>query len=708
MVLLVFIHPAKGQFNAAKYVENELIIWLKPGVNASEFAKNSEQDIKPKRLLSKRLNIWLFELPTGMIQRNAKVNNLRASNSVRFVQNNHTGINSRSVTPNDSLYSLQWAPAKIKLPEAWEYTTGGTSEDGDEIVIAVIDFGFFLPHEDMSFWKNPNETPNNGIDDDNNGYIDDYDGWNPHRDNDSIIYNDHGTHVAGIVGAIGDNSIGIVGVNWNVKILPIVIEPVNNETLEAETLEAFAYVLEMRALYNETNGQKGAFIVVANSSFGIDESGADPEDYPIWCAMYDELGAIGVLSCSAAPNADQNIDIVSDVPTSCSSNFLITVTNTDQNDDLSIALPPGYGATTVDVGAPGTAIWSTVIPSLGTKYADNIGTSMATPQVAGVVALMYSAMPQCMIQAYKANPASFALAVRQQLLEGADAVASLNGLVAHGRLNALKAIENTLGISSTPPSVSGPSIICTNETFTLQNQPVGFSITWSSSNPTNLSINATTGVATRQNNFNGQVTITASVAAGCVNFTKNIWVGHALIEDILYPTSTVAPYQLIPLSIETAPNSSNGYFKAEINRMGGGYSHTTYGNVMEFSLPMTGTFNVKVYADNTCGWPQSFYPLVFFCTEGGGMFAVYPNPASETLTIESKDQYSIDKGHTDNKQASIIFYRLYDPNSGNILAEGNLSTKRTEIDVSKLSKGKYLLTFQVDNQKEEMHHVIIE
>lgn len=142
--------------------------------------------------------------------------------------------------------------------------------------------------------------------------------------------------------------------------------------------------------------------------------------------------------------------------------------------------------------------------------------------------------------------------------------------------------------------------------------------------------------------------------------------------------------------------------------MGGGYSHTTYGNVMEFSLPMTGTFNVKVYADSACGWPQNFYPLVFFCSEGGGMFMVYPNPASETLVIEDKNQYSVGTELNDNSMASTIFYRLYDPNSGHIVAEGNLSANKTEIDVSKLIKGKYILKFQVDNQKEEMHHVIIE
>lgn len=300
---------------------------------------------------------------------------------------------------------------------------------------------------------------------------------------------------------------------------------------------------------------------MANSSFGVPTSGADPENYPIWCDMYNELGAVGVLSCASAPNRNENIDIVGDVPTSCSSNFLITVTNTNQSDSLNNIIPTAYGATTVDIGAPGSDIWSTA-PGIGSDYVDLAGTSHASPHVAGVVALMYAAMPQCMIQAYKNDPASFALAVRQQLLQGADAVSSLNGLVVHGRLNALKAIQNTLKVIHTPPSVTGPSLICTNGTFTLQNQPIGFPITWSSSNPTNLSINGTTGVATRQNNFNGQVTITATITGACVNFTKNTWVGHAPIEDILYPTSTVAPYQLIPLSIITPPNSSNGYYKA--------------------------------------------------------------------------------------------------------------------------------------------------
>src|SRR5690606_36303758 len=173
-------------------------------------------------------------------------------------------------------------------------------------------------------------------------------------------------HVAGVAGALGDNGIGISGVNWNVKTMPIA----GSTGVESVAVEAYAYVLEMRALYNETNGEEGALIVVANSSFGAPTSGSDPEDYPIWCAMYDELGAAGVLSCISAPNRNENIDMVSHVPTPRSRNFLLTVTNTNSNYSLSTLVPTAYGAATVDIGAPGTGMWSTALGPGGSDYVD--------------------------------------------------------------------------------------------------------------------------------------------------------------------------------------------------------------------------------------------------------------------------------------------------------------------------------------------------
>jgi subtilisin family serine protease len=144
-------------------------------------------------------------------------------------------------------------------------TTGGLTVQGDTIVVAVIDCGADITHEDLNFWKNYLEIPGNGIDDDTNGYVDDFDGWNAQSQTGVITSCSHGTHVSGIIGAIGNNTTGVVGVNWNVKIMPV--QP--SSTNEALVVAAYTYVYNMRRLYNQTNGAKGAFIVATNSSFGV-------------------------------------------------------------------------------------------------------------------------------------------------------------------------------------------------------------------------------------------------------------------------------------------------------------------------------------------------------------------------------------------------------------------------------------------------------
>ena len=141
---------------------------------------------------------------------------------VRVIQNNHTNIKLREAVPDDPYYYQQWAPAIMSLPQAWEaFTTGGVTATGDTIVVAVIDGGAYLAHEDLNFWKNYHEIPNNGIDDDGNGYMDDYHGWNAYNHNGNISSDDHGTHVAGIIGAVGNNGRGVCGVNWNVRVMPV-------------------------------------------------------------------------------------------------------------------------------------------------------------------------------------------------------------------------------------------------------------------------------------------------------------------------------------------------------------------------------------------------------------------------------------------------------------------------------------------------------
>ena len=427
------------------YVENEFIIWLEQDVDATTFAANSNVCIVPKRLLSKRLNIWLFEISDNKGSREDKMRRLTTNNDVRVVQNNHTNIVMREVIPDDPYYSSQWAPNIMSLPQAWEeFTTGGVTSTGDTIVVAVIDGGTDWTHEDLNCWVNTHEIPNNYIDDDGNGYIDDYHGWNAYNHNGYVGSNNHGTHVSGIIGAVGNNGKGVCGVNWNVKVLPIG----GSSGEESIVVEAYAYALDMRARYNETDGEEGAFIVATNSSFGVDYG--NPDDYPIWCSMYDEMGAVGILSCGAGPNLNVNVDLVGDVPSTCPGDYLIGITNTT-SDDVKYT-GAGYGINNIDIGAPGTSIYST-LPN--NNYGNMTGTSMATPQVSGTIALMYAALPEEMMIACKNDPANFCLSVRHHLLNGADHLPSLDGLVAAGRrLNAYGAIESVL-YDSIIPTLTG-------------------------------------------------------------------------------------------------------------------------------------------------------------------------------------------------------------------------------------------------------------
>ena len=447
MALSVFSYAQEPQQSqeSTTYVENEFIIWLEQDVVAADFAAKSNTGIMPKRQLSKRLNIWLFEINDNKELREDKMRRLNANADVRVIQNNHTNITLREAIPDDPFFGQQWAPAIMNLPQAWEeFTTGGVTATGDTIVVAVIDGGADWTHEDLNCWENAHEIPNNGIDDDGNGYIDDFHGWNAYNHNGYVGSNNHGSHVSGIIGAVGNNGKGVCGVNWNVKIMPIG----GSSSNESIVVEAYSYVLEMRARYNETDGEEGAFIVATNSSFGVDYG--NPDDYPIWCSMYDEMGNVGILSCGAGPNMNVNVDVVGDVPSACPGNYLIGITNTTSSDEKYGNA--GYGVNNIDLGAPGTSIYST-LPN--NNYGNMTGTSMATPQVSGTIALMYAALPEEMMIACKNDPANFCLSVRHHLLNGADHLPSLDGLVAAGRrLNAYGAIESVL-YDSIIPTLTG-------------------------------------------------------------------------------------------------------------------------------------------------------------------------------------------------------------------------------------------------------------
>jgi hypothetical protein len=194
-------------------------------------------------------------------------------------------------------------------------------------------------------------------------------------------------------------------------------------------LAAYSYPLVQRRLYNETNGEKGAFVVATNASWG--QNFGQPEDSPMWCAMYDTLGHAGILNCGATANLDINVEEEGDLPTNCISDFLIGVTNLNRYDQK--ITNAGYGPISIDLGAYGSGTWTT---SIGNTYNGFSGTSAATPHVTGTIGLLYSVPCEGFISLAKSVPSAAALLMKQVILEGVTPNESLDNItVTGGRLN---------------------------------------------------------------------------------------------------------------------------------------------------------------------------------------------------------------------------------------------------------------------------------
>ncbi len=478
--LLIFIGTTfylQAQKIDTKYIPNQMLIQFSTEKEAGDFLKNkSNYNIVTSETVSGRFHIYLLTIDDKIAKTEAVKEKLSKLPGVANIQYNHLVSlrEGRETFPNDSLFDEQWslyndgtgglADADIDATDAWDITTGGLTATGDTIVVAIIDGGGDIHHEDVDFWKNYAEIPNNQIDDDQNGYVDDYDGWNAYDNNGTIPLHNHGIHVMGIAGAIGNNNIGVSGVNWTVKTLPIA----GSSTTEAIVVRALSYLYVVREQYNNTNGQEGAFVVADNCSFGVDKG--NPANYPIWEAMYDSLGRLGVLSCAATANKPWDIDSVGDVPTAFSTDYMIAVTNTTRRDQLYTSA--AWGDTTIDLGSPGTSIKSTLINN---GYGYKTGTSMATPHVTGSVALLISAADSGFMVNFKNNPAEGSLLLKNFLLQGVDTIPDLVGkTVSSGRLNIYNAImllQNAPVIVTDPDSVyaEAPLNSQTEEVLVLSN-----------------------------------------------------------------------------------------------------------------------------------------------------------------------------------------------------------------------------------------------
>ncbi len=286
---------------------------------------------------------------------------LRSQPEVLYAEPNY--IVHATVTPNDTRFGNQFGLTKIGAPQAWDTKTGSTG--ADRIVVGVIDQGIDINHLDLqsNIWQNPAEIAGNGIDDDGNGFVDDVRGYNFVNNNGTVFSGTdpetHATHVAGIIGAVGNNNKGVAGVNWSVGLMSLKFLDADGSGDTLDAIRACNYAKQMRDLWETAPVHtKGANIRVLNASFG----GA-----AFTQAFQDSLTALdtrGILFVAAAGNTtddgtrNPNNDLVPHYPSSFNVPNVIAVAATDEADTF-VSSFSHFGATSVDLGAPGSVVLST-------------------------------------------------------------------------------------------------------------------------------------------------------------------------------------------------------------------------------------------------------------------------------------------------------------------------------------------------------------
>ena len=343
---------------------------------------------------------------------------LRRDSAVLYAEPNYIVRAAR--TPDDprfgELYGLHntgqtggTPDADIDAPEAWDISVGSA-----DVVVGVVDTGVDEGHEDLAanMFVNPGEIAGNGIDDDGNGVADDVHGFNAiDGSGNATDDNGHGSHVSGTLGAVGDNATGITGVSWQVRIMALKFLSASGSGTLADAIAAIDYAVAQK--------NAGVNLRVLSSSWG---GGGFSQ------ALLDAIEAAGdadILFVATAGGASSDNDVTPSFPASYEADSIVAVAATDDADEL--ASFSNFGATSVDLGAPGVSILST---TPGNSYSVFSGTSMATPHVSGAAALVLSV-----------DPGLDTAAVKSILLDTGDPVPALDGITVSGRrLNAASAL----------------------------------------------------------------------------------------------------------------------------------------------------------------------------------------------------------------------------------------------------------------------------
>jgi subtilisin family serine protease len=411
------------------FVPNEVLIKFKDGKSSTKARSTALSLIGGTIVESIQTNAMKSANRDEVLLVSSKLNTLDAIAKLKghaeieyaepnFIYNHNATSNDPSYTDGSlwGMYGDATSPSNqygTQAGEAWAAGNTGSST----VYIGIIDEGYMYDHEDLAAnaGTNPGEIAGNGVDDDGNGLVDDVNGWDFDGDDSSVfdgVDDDHGTHVAGTIGGVGNNGTGIAGVAWNVKLMSAKFLGRRGGTL-ANAIKAVDYFTDLK--------QNGVNIVATNNSWG---GGGFSQ------GLYDAIeraNSAGILFIAAAGNASNNNDASLSYPGSYNNSNIISVASITNSGGLSSF--SNYGATTVDIGAPGSGIYSSVpVRDKGqmvSGYASYNGTSMATPHVSGGAAL-YAA----------SHPGATAAQIKSAIMTSAAPTSSLTGkCVTGGRLN---------------------------------------------------------------------------------------------------------------------------------------------------------------------------------------------------------------------------------------------------------------------------------
>ena len=361
---------------AEEFVPDQLLVKFYPNVSLERMqAINNMLGGNIERQFRLDPSLFLIKLPEGTDLDRA-INDYHSFTEVRYAEKDT--IYHLTYIPNDTNFNQLWGmhntgqtggkdDADIDAPEAWDLFTGSP-----DIVIASIDTGINRNHPDLdaNIWTNPDEIAGNGKDDDFNGYVDDTWGWNfVHNNNNPADDHSHGSHTSGTMAAEGNNSQGVAGVLWTAQLMGVKVCTGGGSCPSSYCISGIDYATE-----------NGAWL--SNNSWGGGGFNQSLKD------AIERANQAGALFVAAAGNNGRNTDASPFYPASYDNENILSVAATDHNDNKSGF--SNYGLTSVDVGAPGSSIYST---TLGTSYGNMSGTSMASPHGAGVCSLVWSYNP---------------------------------------------------------------------------------------------------------------------------------------------------------------------------------------------------------------------------------------------------------------------------------------------------------------------------